>query len=94
MLNRLDLPLPVAPENATTVRPPAIEVRTALLARAAAARSTPAAGRQPAPDSSADVNAAALACTDSAETADMAPADEPVLESDRRPSLFGLIARP
>src|SRR5450756_2817212 len=49
-LNRLDLPLPVAPASATTVRPPAIEVRAAVLAMAASARSTPPAGRHPAPD--------------------------------------------
>src|SRR5665647_1655373 len=46
-LNRLDLPLPVAPASATTVRPPAIEVRAAVLAMAASARSTPPAGRHP-----------------------------------------------
>src|ERR1035437_6870798 len=63
-LNKLDLPLPVAPAKATTVRPPAIEVRTAVLAMTASARSTPSRGRQPAPDSRADVNAAALALTD------------------------------
>src|SRR5664280_2334898 len=60
-LNRLDLPLPVAPAKATTVRPPAREVRTAVLAIAASARPTRSRGRQPAPDSRADANAAALA---------------------------------
>src|SRR5450759_316081 len=67
MLKRLDLPLPVAPARATTVRPPAIEMRAAVLAMAALAWSTPPAGRQPAPDSRADVNSAALARTDSAD---------------------------
>src|SRR5450631_4303852 len=66
-LKRLDLPLPVAPANATTVRPPAREVRTAVLAMAACARSTPPMGRQPAPDSSAQDSVAALARTEVAE---------------------------
>src|SRR5450759_789370 len=80
-LKRLDLPLPVAPAKATTARPSEIEVRTAVLAMAACARSTPSTGRQPAPDSSADVKAAARASTDSAETSAKALADGSVAEA-------------
>src|SRR5665648_335870 len=90
-LNRLDLPLPVAPAGATTVRPPVIEVRAVVLAMAASARWTPSAGRQPAPDSRADRRAAALARTDSADTA---PPDDSVFEAAPAPIFCGLIAPP
>src|ERR1035437_9550180 len=93
-LNRLDLPLPVAPAKATTVRPPAIDVRTAVLAIAASARPTPSTGRQPAPDSSADRNASVLARTDSADTLDPAPIDSSVVDIAPGAIASGLITSP
>src|SRR5450631_2448933 len=91
-LNRLDLPLPVAPAKATTVRPPASEVRITVLAMAASARATPSRGRQPAPDSRADVNAAALACSVAGVTPATASTDGSVFESVWDPRSCGLIA--
>src|SRR5665648_400195 len=90
-LNRLDLPLPVAPASATTVRPPTTKVRAAVLAMTTSARSTPPAGRQPAPDCRADVNAAALARTTSADTPSR---DTPSLESAGDPTALKPIASP
>src|SRR5450631_63920 len=92
-LNRLDLPLPVAPAKATTVRPPAIEVRTEVLAMAACARSTPLRGRQPEPDSSAEVSAAALTWTDPADTITGLTGGAP-RKTARGQIIFGLIASP
>src|SRR5450631_336392 len=92
-LNRLDLPLPVAPASATTVRPPAMEVRTEVLAMAACARSTPPAGRQPAPDCSAEVSATALAWTEPTDRV-TEPAEGVLLEAARGQIIFGLIASP
>src|SRR5674476_1157364 len=91
-LNRLDLPLPVAPANATTVRPWAIEVRTDVLAMATCALSTPSAGRHPSPDSRADLSAAARAWTDSAETSATAPIAVSVVEAARNSMPSRLIA--
>src|SRR5450631_3459380 len=92
-LKRLDLPLPVAPAKATTVRPAATEVRTEVLAMAACARSTPARGRQPEPDSSAEVSAAALAWTDPADTI-TGLAGGALRKAARGQIIFGLIASP
>src|ERR1039458_638268 len=91
-LNRLDLPLPVAPAKATTVHPTAIDVRKAVLAMAASARSTSAAGRHPAPDSKADVNTSALAWTDLIDISVTAPVDGSVLKTARVLVAFELIA--
>src|ERR1035437_248528 len=91
-LNRVDLPLPVAPANATTVRPPAIEVRTAVFAMAAWARATPPASRQPAPDSSAEVNAATLAWTDSVDTSGTEPTDRALFAAAGAHNACGVIA--
>src|SRR5450631_790566 len=93
-LNRLDLPLPVAPAKATTACPPAIDVRTAVLAMAASARPTPSMGKQPAPESRADRNASVLAWIDSADTSGPAPIDSSVVKADPGPMALGLIAPP